>query len=107
MTKLKPNNSQMIIEGKVFAILSYLSIFCIIPLLFKKDNDFVLFHGKQGLVIFLGEVAIFILHIIMQWIFRPGMFFLGVFSFIGIIAVLRGKNLELPIVSKLANKITL
>ena len=42
MSKGHRINEKQVIEGKVFAILSYLSILCIIPLLFKKDNDFVL-----------------------------------------------------------------
>ncbi|MCK4883162.1 MAG: hypothetical protein KAS92_09075, partial [Candidatus Omnitrophica bacterium] len=65
MNKRPSDKDQQILEGKVFAILSYLSILCIIPLVFKKDNPFVLKHGKQGLILFLGEVAVFILHIIL------------------------------------------
>lgn len=95
-------------EGKIFAVLAYLSILCIIPLLFKKDNTFVLKHGKQGLILFVGEVAVFILHILLgQWILKLGFFVLGVMSFIGIIASLRGRYIELPFVSGLADKITL
>ncbi|HQP10389.1 MAG TPA: hypothetical protein PKV41_03285 [Candidatus Omnitrophota bacterium] len=97
-----------ILEGKIFAMLSYLSILCIIPLVFKKDNPFVLKHGKQGLVLFLGEVAVFIVHIILGlWILRLGMFVLGVISFIGLIAALQGREAELPVVTGLAESITL
>ena len=45
-------------EGKIFAVIGYLGILCLIPLLFKKDNKFALFHGKQGLVLFLGWIAV-------------------------------------------------
>ena len=102
-----PDESE-IVEGKPFALLSYLSILCIIPLVLKKDNDFVLKHAKQGLVIFVGEVAVFIVHIILgSWILRLGMFILGVMSFIGLIAVLRGRYVDLPFVTEIAEKITL
>jgi len=108
MSKQQSSKEQQILEGKVFAILSYLSILCIIPLVFKKDNPFVLKHGKQGLILFLGEVAVFIVHIILgQWILRLGMFVFGVFSFIGLIASLQGREVKLPIVSKLADSVTL
>ncbi|MBN1870764.1 MAG: hypothetical protein JW847_09345 [Candidatus Omnitrophica bacterium] len=108
MMKGQPNKDQQILEGKVIAILSYLSILCIIPLVLKKDNSFVMKHGKQGLILFLGEVAVFILHIILgQWILRLGMFVFGVLSFIGLIAVLQGRDTDLPVVSRLANSITL
>jgi len=96
-----------VLEGKIFAVLAYLSILCIIPLIMKKENDFVLFHGKQGLVIFVGEVAIFISSIIFPWLFKAGMFILFVLSFLGIIAVLKGQYLKLPIVTEIAEKITL
>ena len=90
MNKDASSTDPQILEGKVFAILSYLSILCIIPLVLKKDNAFVLKHGKQGLILFLGEVAIFIIHIILGlWILRLGMFVLGVLSFVGLIAALQ------------------
>jgi uncharacterized membrane protein len=97
-----------VLEGKVYAILSYLSIFCIIPLVIKKDNAFVLKHGKQGLVIFIAQVAVFIIHIILgNWFLRLGMFILGVVSLLGIIFVLKGEYVKIPIVSNIADKITL
>jgi uncharacterized membrane protein len=100
-------DAAQVLEGKVFAILAYLPFLCIIPLLFRKDNDFVLSHGKQGLVIFVAEIGVFILSIVFAWLFRIGMFILLTLSFIGIIAVLKGRNIELPVISKIAEKITL
>lgn len=103
----KPKDEE-IIDGKVFAILSYLSILCIIPLVLKKDNKFVLSHGKQGLVIFVGQVALFVVHIVMgAWILNLGTFIFGVMSLWGIVEVLRGRYVKLPFVSDIADKITL
>ena len=108
MNKNASSTDPQILEGKIFAILAYLSILCIIPLVLKKNNSFVLKHGKQGLILFLGEVAVFIIHIILgQWILRLGMFVFGVLSFVGLIAALQGRDAELPIVSNLARSITL
>jgi len=108
MSKRQQAKDKQIVEGKIFAILSYLCMLCIIPLIFKKDNEFVLKHGKQGLVIFVAEVAVFIIHIILgMWIFRIGMFVLGVVSFIGIVNVLQGQFVKLPIIGDLAESITL
>ncbi len=101
-------DSQVVVEGKVMALLSYLSILCIIPLLFQKQNPFVLQHGKQGLVIFVGEVAVFILSILLgEWILRLGFLFLSVLSFVGIVSVLQGRYTRLPVAGKLAETITL
>jgi uncharacterized membrane protein len=108
MAKRQSSQDPQILEGKPFAILSYLSILCILPLLFKKDNAFVLKHAKQGLILFLGEVAVFVIHIILgPWILRLGMFLCGVLSFVGLIACLQGRDVELPLVTKLADSITL
>ena len=93
---------------KIFALLSYLSFFCIIPLILKKDNSFVLVHGKQGLVLFVLEVASFLASIILP-IFISNLIFLllGGVSILGIIEVLKGKNVRMPFISEWANKITL
>jgi fumarate reductase subunit D len=108
MVKSSSPGDAQVLEGKVFAILAYLSILCIIPLLFKKENDFVLSHGKQGLVLFLGEVGVFILHIALgPGILRVGMFILLLMSFLGIIEVLRGNYVKLPLVANIADMITL
>ncbi len=108
MNPQPPREDPQILEGKVFAILSYLSILCIIPLVLKKENPFVLSHGKQGLVIFVAEVGIFIVHIVLgTWILKTGMFILGAISFWGIIVCLKGEYLKLPFVSDIAEKITL
>lgn len=103
-----PHDTNHILEGKVYAILAYLSILCIIPLVIKKENPFVLKHGKQGLVIFIAQVAVFIVHIVLgQWFLRLGMFILGIISLLGIIFVLKGEYVNIPVVSKIADKITL
>ncbi len=51
-------------ETKLFAAISYVGFLCIISLLLKKEDKFVLFHAKQGLVLFVFEVSSFILSII-------------------------------------------
>ncbi|HQL41869.1 MAG TPA: hypothetical protein PLO93_06230, partial [Candidatus Omnitrophota bacterium] len=85
----------------------YLWILCIIPLVFKKENFFVLDHARQGLVIFIGVVAIFIFSIVFPWLLRPGLFFFGVLSLWGILESLQGKDLRIPIIRDYADKITL
>ena len=107
MNKSKSNTDPQILEGKIFALLSYLFILCIIPLVLKKDNPFVLKHAKQGLVLFLGEVAAFIITIILPWMAKLSVLLFGILSFVGLIAVLQGKDTELPVVGKLADSITL
>ena len=96
-----------ILEGKMYALLAYLSILCMIPLILKKKNPFVLVHGKQGLVLFVAEVGVFIFSIISPQLSSPLMFLLMAFSFWGIIAVLRGRTVRLPVAASIADKIVL
>ena len=60
----KTPDEDIVREGKFFAIISYVSFLCIITLILKKDNKFALYHARQGLVLFVMEVAAFILSII-------------------------------------------
>jgi uncharacterized membrane protein len=99
--------TQEINEGKIFAVIGYLWIFCVIPLILKKENRFVLNHSRQGLVIFIGVVGVFIGSIIFDWFLRPGLFIFGVLSLWGIIAALAGKDLRIPLIRDYADKITL
>lgn len=97
-------------DGKIFAVLAYLSILCIIPLILKKENRFALFHGRQGLVLFIAEVTAFILGvlpIIGPVIFQSATFLFGAVSVWCIIQVLRGGYLKIPLVSNIAEKIVL
>jgi uncharacterized membrane protein len=97
-------------EGKIFALLAYLSILCIIPLILKKDNKFCLFHAKQGLVLFIAEVAVFVLSVlplIGAIIWRLGVLFFGLLSIWCIVQVLLSRYVRIPLVFELADKITL
>ena len=101
-------DDQQIVEGKVWAVLAYLSIFCILPLIFQKNNSYVLFHGRQGIVLFVAEATIFILHILLgTWILRLGMFLCGVCSLIGIMGTLKGQHYKIPFIADIAEKISL
>lgn len=95
-------------EGKMFAVLSYLSFCCIIPLILKKNNRFVLHHGKQALVLFVSQVALMILSVILpSWVIKPFMFISLCFAFWGMIWSLRGLAIEIPLASRIADKIQL
>jgi uncharacterized membrane protein len=96
-----------ILDGKMYAVLAYLSIFCIVPLIFKKNNAFVLIHGRQGLVLFVAEVATLVVSIVLPWCFRPFLFILFGLSFWGMVMAIRGQFVELPGIARIAEKITI
>ena len=107
MACAKEFNKEDVLDGKMYAVLSYFSAFCIIPLILKKNNPFVLAHGRQGLVLFVAQVGAMVLSIILPWAYRPLMFVLFGFSFWGMVTALRGQFVELPVIARIAEKITL
>jgi len=96
-----------VLDGKMYAVLAYLSIFCIVPLIVKKNNAFVLDHGRQGLVLFVAEVATLVISIVFSWALRPFLFVLFGFSFWGMVMAIRGQSVELPVIARIAEKITI
>jgi len=40
------------INGKPLAALSYLGVLCFLPYLLCRDDDFAMFHARQGLILF-------------------------------------------------------
>lgn len=99
-----------ILEGKMFAVIGYISILCVLTLILKKENKFALFHGKQGLVLFLGEIACWVVAIIpfLGWIISSLLTLVFILvSLYGILQALEGKYTKIPIVSDFADKIVL
>ena len=92
------------------AIVAYILFF--IPLFTDAKKDpFVKYHVKQGLLIFLGWIAIAILSWIVGWYFytlwiliRLLNLVVFVLMVIGIINASQGKQVPLPIVGKFAEK---
>jgi len=109
-------------DNKLMGILSYLSFLCLIPLFTKKDNDFVYFHAKQGLVLLGLEIIVYIVYRILVGILISSFMTWGllsilgvivelvnigllVLSIIGIINVVQNQKKEIPLVGKFAHKI--
>jgi fumarate reductase subunit D len=97
-------------EQKLFGVLSYLGILVLIPLLVKKDDNFVHFHAKQGLVFLIVWVIVWVVTMIpvLGWVIGPflslGML---IVMLIAIVQVLMGKKWEMPVLCKYADKINL
>ncbi len=94
-------------QKNILAIISYIGILCLVPILMKEKDEFVKFHAKQGLVLFIAEVAT----LLISWIPILG-WFIGfilwiiwlVLSLMGIINAVGGKQVPLPVIGKFAKK---
>ena len=87
-------------------VLCYLGILVIIPLLTAKNDPFVKFHIKQGLVLAVIEVAIYAIGMFM-WQFWAIYSLVNlatlILSIVGIVNVVQGHEKELPIVGSFGN----
>ena len=103
-------------EEMMTAILSYLGILVLIPLLVvKKKDEFIKFHLRQGIVLLIVEVIFVIVAQILGF-----MFFLGwiiwplvslcwiailIVSIIAILKAIQGEMWKIPVISNYTNMI--
>lgn len=84
-------------ENKMMAVLAYIWILFLVPMLLKKNSKFCQFHAKQGLVIFI----IWIVGSLVFWIPIFGQALLLILLVIDIIAIIKaysGEWWEIPYV---------
>jgi uncharacterized membrane protein len=106
-THQTPNDIE---ENKLIAAIGYLGILCLIPLILKKDSPFAQHHGKQGMVILIVWIILWIGNIIPflgQVIWFVGSIGLLILVIMGIMNALQGKMWVLPYLGKYSSQIKL
>lgn len=89
----------------IMGILAYLGVLVIVPFLMAKDDPFVKFHIKQGLVLLVGWAILWVagMFMYMLWpliqVVNLGILVLAI---IGIVNVVQGHKKELPLVGQFA-----
>lgn len=90
-------------KNKVFAILAYIIFF--IPLLAAKESRFAMYHANQGLVLFLGVLAINVIGWIIPvigFVLTPLGNLCGfVLAIIGIVNAANGRKKPLPFIGSI------
>ena len=92
-------------EQTIMAGLSYVGPLVLVPFLTKKEDPFIQFHVKQGMLVFGIYLVI--------WLLGGWLFFLSpllslvalIFSILGIVNALKSKEKELPLIGKYASHI--
>lgn len=101
---VKPKTAKV----RLLAFISYLSILCLVPLLIARDDEFVQFHARQGLVLWLwGLLCLMALHLpgLGPFISGISVLFIGFFSLLGMLSVLFSRRWKLPWIGGLAAKL--
>jgi len=93
-------------KERLIAFVSYLSILFLIPLKRFKKSEFVYYHAKQG-------VGLFVLSVIMVFFFWfPIVGWVAVMAFLvlwftGIMNVLTGKKEPLPVIGRISERVSI
>jgi uncharacterized membrane protein len=90
-------------KNNTMALIAYIIFF--VPLLTDaKDDPFVKYHVKQGLVLFLAWIAISFVSMVPPIYYISPLLHLGMFVLMvmGILHALHGKEAPLPIIGKFA-----
>jgi len=93
-------------KERLIAFLSYLSILFLIPLKRFKKSDFIYYHAKQGLGLFiLSIIVVFFFWLpVVGWV--AVMAFL-VLWFTGIMNVLSGKKEPVPVIGRISERVSI
>ncbi len=97
-------------QNKVMAVLAYIGILVLVPLLAAPNSKYARYHANQGLLLFIAEICLGVVMGIFIWIpvlniiigILGGIvsLLLFVFAIIGIVNACQGKAKGLPILGK-------
>ncbi|MEI6986849.1 MAG: hypothetical protein WCK65_12040 [Rhodospirillaceae bacterium] len=96
------------LRSKVMAAFSYLGILCFVPLLLNRDDEYVQFHARQGLVLWMwGVLAIFALSLpgIGKWFFSFSGLSIMALSALGLVSVLLQRAWRLPVIYQVSERL--
>jgi uncharacterized membrane protein len=95
-------------KSRFLAMISYLGILCLVPMLLNKNDEYVNFHARQGLFLWMwGVLAIFGLYlpVVGRLFFGASAMLIVLFSLIGILSVLLTKAWKFPLIGVWAEKL--
>lgn len=97
-------------DNKLIAAVGYLGVLCLIPLLVRKNSPYAQHHGRQGLVILVTWLLLWIGNIIPvlgQIVWVVGSLALLILIILGMVNALNGKIWDMPVLGQYAKQIKL
>lgn len=94
----------MTLKSRLIALVSYLSILFLIPLNLCKKDEFIQYHAKQGMMLFVLAIALtFTFWVpILAWVCWLAFLVIWV---TGVINVLSGKTEPVPVVGLIGERV--
>ena len=94
-------------KNKIFAVLAYLGILFLVPLLAAKESPFARYHTNQGVVLFIGAIICGVGGMILSFVPFVGclvmpsvMIAILVFVVLGVINAAKGECKPLPLIGQ-------
>lgn len=97
-------------DDRLIAAIGYLGILCLVPLILKKDSAFAQHHGKQGLVLLIAWIVLWIGNVIPvlgQIVWMLGSIALIILMILGSVNALQGRLWQMPVLGAFAKQIRL
>ncbi len=104
-------------QGEVnvlMVVLAYLGILSLIPFFAEKEDDFVQYHARQGLTLFIAEIVLMVVLMVISMIPILGcliailqlFFWLGVlvYHIILIVRAVKGERVKIPFITMYAER---
>ncbi|MBI2550806.1 hypothetical protein HYV73_00470 [Candidatus Uhrbacteria bacterium] len=94
-------------DKRILAAISYLGILCVVVHLIEKNDAFVRFHARQGIVLLVLWVALWVgmlVPVLGQIVWLVGSICVGILMLVGFIKALTGEWYTLPVVGKYAEE---
>ena len=96
------------VKSQSMSLMAYMGVLCLVPLVLNRNDDYVNFHTRQGLALWLSEaVAAFalVLPVIGRFFFTFTMVVCVFFSIAGIVGVFLEKAWRFPFFGSLAERL--
>lgn len=91
--------------GRLLAMLSYVGILSIVPLVISGNNSYIQFHARQGIVLWLWEllaICTLLFPVAGTFFFQLSVIICTLLSVVGMVSALLGRAWQLPVVSRIA-----
>lgn len=92
------------------AVCAYLPVLCLIPVLTRTADDFVKFHARQGLALFIAEffaAGLWFMPRVGPYVAGALLLLVGIFMIVAVAEVLQQRLWELPLFRGLSSWIDL
>ncbi len=96
-------------DRRLVALMAYIPFLCFVPLLRMRDDKYAYFHARQGLVLFLLELIVFIF----SFEKLSGIFWTAITigcigaAVAGIMFAIQGKSYKIPVIGDIAERLKL